>query len=422
MNRPLPGRAPTPAEAAVILADLARGLAAAGALEDAIELGLEAVLRLAPGDGAAVAERLEEPAGSLVVLGARGPEGRMQPPGAVLGAGSLPAAVLRGGEPRVSANLDAEPESAANPLRSRLARAGVIVPMRMGGAASGTLTVSAAEVPWVPPGADLLSLIAAVADQVGAAIVALRTRGQLLKRLDQIDAMGRVAHALTGVGDARGTMEFVAEEGREVFLAQRAGVFLFDWAGERADCMVALDLPSEFVTAFEVEALRSPIARTLARRHPVVLEDARTLTPALRDAVGAAGIRSCAILPLIFGGETIGAIAYFHDRAQVYPADERRLMTAFADQAALAIGKSRLIELIERSKREWQSAFDATSGGLARFLRSGRRHPCCQSIEGPVCTCRSFARRAPPRPPSPYRWRPGPPRPTTCSGWCRMPT
>ena len=42
---PVPVR-PTPVEAAALLADLARGLAAAGTLEDAVELGLDAARRL----------------------------------------------------------------------------------------------------------------------------------------------------------------------------------------------------------------------------------------------------------------------------------------------------------------------------------------------------------------------------------------
>ncbi len=363
---------PTALEAAGLLAGLSRGLAAAGTLEDAVELGLAAVRQLAAGDGAAVAERLDDPPGSLVVLGAVGPEARVQPAGAVLGPSSLAAAVLRGG-PRVSANLDAEPEAAANPLRTRLARAGVMVPMRLGGGTGGVLTVSAAAVPWREPDATDRQLLAAAADQLGSAIVALRTRGQLLKRLDQIDALGRVAHALTGVEDARSTMEFVAGEGREVFLAQRAGVFLFDWAAGRTDCVAALGLPTAYVEAVGQRLLQTPSARTLARRIPIFHPDAlREAEPALREAVRDAGFRSAALLPLVFGGETIGALGFYHDRPQPWPPDEQRVASAFADQAALAIGKSRLVDQIARGKREWQSAFDATAGGLAITDAGGR--------------------------------------------------
>jgi PAS domain S-box-containing protein len=363
---------PTPVESARLLGELARGLAAAGTLEDAVELGLDAVRRLVPGDGAAVAERLDEPAGSLVVVGAVGPEARAQPAGAVLGPSSLAAAVLRGGL-RVSPNLDAEPESAANPLRLRLPRAGVIVPMRLGGGTGGVLTVSTTATPWQAPEAADLELLAAAADQVGAAIVALRTRGQLLKRLDQIDALGRVAHALTGVEDARRTMEFVAEEGREVFLAQRAGVFLFDWPAGVAECVVALGLPTAYVEAFGARILRTPAARTLARRVGIFHGDAfREAEPALKDAVRDAGFRSAALLPLVFAGETIGVLGFYHDRAHPWTGDEQRLASAFADQAALAIGKSRLVDQIARGKREWQSAFDAAAGGLAITDPAGR--------------------------------------------------
>ena len=368
-----PARRPTPAEAARILAELAGGLATAGTLEDAVDRGLTALLRLVPGDGAAVAERLEDPPGSLVVLGATGPESRVQPAGAVLGATSLAASVLRSGKPRISANLDAEPEVAANPLRSRLARPGVVMPMRLGGGAGGVLTVSGAERPWQPPDPEELEFLGAVADQLGSAIVALRTRGRLLSRLDQIDALGRVAHVLTGVEDAGRTMEFVAEEGREVFLAQRAAVFLFDWTASRADCVVGRGFPTAWIEAFAGRVLHAPVARSLARRQAVFQEDStREPDPVLRDAARDAGFRSLAVLPLVFGGETIGALAFSHDRPRSWPPDEQRLANAFADQAALAIGKSRLVDQIARGKREWQSAFDATTAGLAITSPEGR--------------------------------------------------
>ena len=365
-------RRPTPAEAARILAELAGGLATAGTLEDAVERGLSALLRLVPGDGAAVAERLDDPPGSLVVLGSTGPEARVQPVGAVLGATSLAASVLRSAKPRVSANLDAEPEVAANPLRTRLARPGVVVPMRLGGGAGGVLTVSGAERPWRPPDPEELEFLAAVADQLGSAIVALRTRGRLLTRLDQIDALGRVAHVLTGVEDAPRTMEFVAEEGREVFLAQRAAVFLFDWATAQAECVVSRGLPTAYIEAFASRVLHTSLARTLARRLAVFQEDSsREAEPVLREAVRDAGFRSMALLPLVFGGETIGALGFYHDRPRSWSPDEQRLANAFADQAALAIGKSRLVDQIARGKREWQSAFDATTAGLAITTREG---------------------------------------------------
>src|SRR5690606_14960193 len=68
----------------------------------------------------------------------------------------------------------------------------------------------------------------------------------------------------------------------------------------------------------------------------------------------------------------IGVLGFYHDRPQPWPPDEQRLATAFADQAALAIGKSRLVDQIARGKREWQSAFDATAGGLAITDAAGR--------------------------------------------------
>jgi PAS domain S-box-containing protein len=228
------------------------------------------------------------------------------------------------------------------------------------------LTVSGAGAEWPVPGDDDLLLLQAVADQVAAAVSGLRLRGELLTRLDQIDALGRVAHALTGVEDADRTTHFLAEEGLRVFGAERAGVFLINRPQLTASCLARVGLSAAYASAVERQFRALPASRPLLEGRPVFVEQARRdFASPIAAAVQAEGYASAALLPLVFANETIGVLAFFHDRPKEYVAEERRLAVAFADQAALAIGKSRLFDLVSRSRREWQSAFDAAGSGLA---------------------------------------------------------
>ncbi len=352
---------------------LAHDLSNLGTLDATVERGLQAALAVAQAAGAMIAGRPGEQLPGLVVLGAVGREARLYRVGDVLGERDPQVAVARSGEARASADLEGEPEAGPDPRRPRPPRPGAMVPMRFGSVLTGVLTVSGPDSSWPAPGADTLAMLQAVADQVAAAVSGLRLRGELLTRLDQIDALGRVAHALTGVEDADRTTHFLAEEGMRVFGAERTGVFLLNRAAHTASCLARIGLSADYAQAYERQFHALASARVLLEGHPVFVDHARRdFASPMAAAVQAEGYASAAYLPLVFAEETIGVLAFFHDRPREYSPEERRLAVAFADQAALAIGKSRLFDLVSRSRREWQTAFDAAATGLAILDAQGR--------------------------------------------------
>ncbi len=189
---------------------------------------------------------------------------------------------------------------------------------------------------------------------------------QLKRRLDQIDALGRVAHALTGVEDAQRTMQYLAAEGMRVFGAERAAVYLYERKRGRFECVVSLGLSARYVGSVSRRFQELPAVRSTVKGEPHFINDVRTEPEyPLREDAEVEGFLAVASLPLVFGGESMGALTFYHDAPRAYSEDERRLAIAFADQAALAIGKSRLLEQVSRIKREWQSAFDSIGSGLA---------------------------------------------------------
>lgn len=195
----------------------------------------------------------------------------------------------------------------------------------------------------------------------------------LTRRLEQIEALGRIAHALTEAEDATRTMELVGAEGIRVFRAERAGVFLFEAGRRRARSAVAIGLSSRFSDAAERIFGDEGSVRAILQPGPRFILDAPAeLDFPLAEEAATEGFVSMALLPLLFGGEAMGALMFCHDRPRTYGPEERRLATAFADQAALAIGKSSLLDMVSRVKREWQSTFDGTGSGLALVEVTGR--------------------------------------------------
>jgi PAS domain S-box-containing protein len=195
----------------------------------------------------------------------------------------------------------------------------------------------------------------------------------LRRRMEQLDAMGRVAHVLASVDDAQRTMQFVAAQGMQVFGATRSGILLFEPGTERIECPVSVGLSSHYLTAVTERFDDIPAAPAIRRGEALFLEDAPSApdSPVAREA-RAEGFRTLAALPLVYSGETIGLLAFMHDEPHPWSRDERRIAAAFADQAALAIGKSRLLERVTQVKGEWQAVFDAAPSGLAVLDPAGR--------------------------------------------------
>ncbi len=378
-TRQAEGAARASLAASRVLRELAHDLAGMDGVEAVVERGLGAAMELLGADGATFTWRADEMPGVLTVLGVAGHEGRSHRRGDLLDTSALEASVLRTGVERVSRDLGAEPELRLRADRPRDSRPGIIIPVRIGWNVVGTLTVSSTETSWHQPVENERLMLRAVGDQVAAAVSAVRVREQLARRMEQIDALGRIAHTLTGVEDADRTMQFVAAEGMRVFGAERAAVYLVDRVSGRTECVVSIGLSQDYVDALMTNFRDAHSSTVLEQGQPLFCPDARLETrPSLLGALQAEGVMSTAALPLIFADETIGALCFYHDRGKVYSPDERRLATAFADQAALAIGKSRLLDQVIGVKREWQSAFDATGSGLAivgadrRIVRANR--------------------------------------------------
>jgi GAF domain-containing protein len=98
----------------------------------------------------------------------------------------------------------------------------------------------------------------------------------------------------------------------------------------------------------EIESLRDQRAAV----HDVLRQVARSegLQPVL-DEIVSVGV------PIRLEGELIGVVGVGRRSPGLFADDEVELVSAFADQAAIAIANSRLIEAVERQRTE-----------LARFL------------------------------------------------------
>ena len=211
---------------------------------------------------------------------------------------------------------------------------------------------------------------AAEADRHAAGVDRAATaalRAELDHRLRELQVLRRTAHDLAGTSDAESTMRYVAEEGMRLFSATHAGVALIDGPRRSMRHTVGINLPEAYTTAMDAAFFDLPFAHRIMRGELLTLTDvsARPDLPEFARIVALGGYVSIIAIPLRFGEEVIGLLGFASDRPREWTEDEQVLARAFADQAALAIGKSRLLDTVTRAKAEWQVVFDAAPSGLA---------------------------------------------------------
>jgi PAS domain S-box-containing protein len=117
---------------------------------------------------------------------------------------------------------------------------------------------------------------------------------------------------------------------------------------------------------------------------PVGVRDSRvSLGPGvmaqIRDLGHPAGLAGCVGVPLILRGETIGVLATYRREAVKPSAEDDALLSALADQAAVALENARIHEQLQRqtaalqdSEERFRLAFDEAPIGVALVGTDGR--------------------------------------------------
>lgn len=168
---------------------------------------------------------------------------------------------------------------------------------------------------------------------------------------------------------------------RALFHANRAAVFLREHlpltspenaaknpVGEEFEseigpvkCAAALGLSPEYLekisTFYEVKEFR----RLQQERRPLYVNDAQHdyRLNGVRELNRREGFQTMLTLPLLHRKLLVGALVLYHDEAHTYSPEEIKLLSIFANQAALAISNARLYN--ETRNREREAAFLAES-------------------------------------------------------------
>jgi len=213
------------------------------------------------------------------------------------------------------------------------------------------------------------TLLESFADQAGIAIHNARLFEESQRRARETQALleaGRAVNQSLEVGE---TIRLILNQAREVLGVQSCGLFTLDAATGELVLAASLDVDpasaqirvrvGEGITGLAVKEGR-PVQSTDLYNDPRVR---------YRQVSAGSGWRSMLAAPLLVGDQAIGALTVLRSDVHHFTAEEESLVSAFADQAAMALEHARLFS----SVRGYSEQLEAMVAARTRELDEQKR-------------------------------------------------
>ena len=212
---------------------------------------------------------------------------------------------------------------------------------------------------------DEVSLLTAFADQASLALEkarllneAERERERAETERDRSDTLYRVSNLLGSAHDTDEVLDLIVNEATRLLGAHAGFMRLLDGdamvssvatkSGEAFRAEIAERLPT-----LPLDNDESPVGRVMATKRPIVTEDlakGEGSGPSLRTLAQKYDYHGAVYVPLVANDRSLGVLILVDTHIRLFTEDEVSLLTAFADQASLALEKARLLNEAEREK------------------------------------------------------------------------
>ena len=213
---------------------------------------------------------------------------------------------------------------------------------------------------------DEVSLLSAFADQAALALEKARLLNEAEREKERAEtereranALYRVSNLLAGAHDTKEVLDLIVNEAARLIGTSTVIIRLLE--GDALVFGAATEAGAEYFSA--VVDLRPTISvadggsgvmgRAMVTKTPFVTEDVtqeERVPPETKRIQQEFGYHGSVVVPLLADDRAIGVMALLDTRIRQFTDDEVSLLTALADQAALAIEKARLLKVAETER------------------------------------------------------------------------
>ncbi len=279
--------------------------------------------------------------------------------------------VARTGRPaRVSdVRADARYVMVQPAVRSELA-----VPLAVEGEVRGVVNVDS-DRPDAFSAADQ-ELLEALAVQAAKVIHTTWLYEQLRLKAQLFESLANVSRAINSTLHLDEALQAVTREACQLMGGKMSSLLMLDDTREWLDLRASSGAGRAYLKKPRLAVAESLLGMVMRRKKPTQVEDVQTSARyAHADVARREGLVSLLSVPLLFGGEAIGALSVYTGARHIFSNEEVRILSALAELSAIAIEKARLYERIvdveeQLRENEQLSALGLLAAEVAHEIRN----------------------------------------------------
>ena len=192
---------------------------------------------------------------------------------------------------------------------------------------------------------DELALLSTIANQVGGAIENARLYAETMRKARQIDTLSQVSETVTSNRLIDDILQLIVTMTAQMMNSKICSIMLLDQPTGELRIVATQSLSEEYRRKPNLKIGQSISGRVVQERRPIIVPDVtRERDYMYPDMAGKEGLCSLLSVPMLIRDKAVGVINSYTSVPHAFTADEVKLMQAIANQAAIAIEHTTLLE------------------------------------------------------------------------------
>ncbi len=277
----------------------------------------------------------------------------------------------RSGRPARVADVRQDPRYFA--LRPQT-RSEIVLPLDVGEQARGVLCVLADRINAFTSEDE--HWLAALADEAARLIRRSWSFEQLQLKARLFETLASVSQAIHSALNLDDALRVITREARRLMQAKMCSLMLLDETREWLDLRASDGAGPAYLDKPRLSTDESLLGVVVRRRKPLQIANVQTSGRYQNVAVAREeGLIALLSVPLVLAGQAVGALSVYKGEPYVFSNEEVRILSAFAELSAIAIGRAQLYERVvdveeQLRQNEKLSALGLVAAEVAHEIRN----------------------------------------------------